>query len=509
MQLDPQGNKVACGPCIRGHRSSSCKHDDRQLLRVNKPGRPLSTCPHPKGSGCNCNTRVTIAIPRNRKCACGPASGTSTSNSSTATTTSDSTPQLSKRMGSSRVQKNAVSIPPPRKQSLDLALLERMDPETINLIPSQTSSVGANGHMVHFDTPSSLGPIPAHLTSSAAPTGTPLSSPPWIHSQAEMQFSQGLTDSFVSSHGLAPNRSPNDSPLNSVSGRSSLEALGTQNHTPASSVDSFAEEYPTEGGSCCGGKGPVRLPPVQEQATEVKPRQSRLNLMDYATPVSAQSPSLAANFFPQTAFDMPMNYAATSQPLRHGSTAHTYPFPWGSFQAPLQYSQWEQMVANPQQNIAPHDPFAGSQVPNAQASETDDGSCTTHECTCGPGCECVGCTVHPFNSATKELVRSMVVDPVLEANGFTAGSTNMSHPANGSTFGIVPLQLANGSPTSGTMFENSMPLCGSESWDDYLIVEYGNFFGCKGDLGTCPCGDDCVCAGCTFHRPTQAATPTS
>ncbi|KZT34908.1 hypothetical protein SISSUDRAFT_955315, partial [Sistotremastrum suecicum HHB10207 ss-3] len=32
--------------CIKGHRSSSCKHNDRELFEVKKKGRPVSQCNH-------------------------------------------------------------------------------------------------------------------------------------------------------------------------------------------------------------------------------------------------------------------------------------------------------------------------------------------------------------------------------------------------------------------------------------------------------------------------------
>lgn len=40
-----EGQKYACLSCIRGHRSSSCDHKDRVLLKVRKRGRPLNTAP--------------------------------------------------------------------------------------------------------------------------------------------------------------------------------------------------------------------------------------------------------------------------------------------------------------------------------------------------------------------------------------------------------------------------------------------------------------------------------
>ncbi|KAL4932988.1 putative Cu-dependent DNA-binding protein [Aspergillus undulatus] len=43
------GEKWACEACVRGHRVSTCKHNDRPLTRINRKGRPFSTC-----SICNC-----------------------------------------------------------------------------------------------------------------------------------------------------------------------------------------------------------------------------------------------------------------------------------------------------------------------------------------------------------------------------------------------------------------------------------------------------------------------
>ena len=32
--------------CIKGHRSSSCKHTDRPLFEIKKKGRPITQCEH-------------------------------------------------------------------------------------------------------------------------------------------------------------------------------------------------------------------------------------------------------------------------------------------------------------------------------------------------------------------------------------------------------------------------------------------------------------------------------
>ncbi|KAI0396549.1 hypothetical protein F5Y17DRAFT_89580 [Xylariaceae sp. FL0594] len=509
MQIDPQGNKVACGPCIRGHRSSLCKHDDRQLLRVNKPGRPLSTCPHPKGSGCNCNTRVTIAIPRNRKCACGPGSGANTT-AVTTTASGDATAQVPRKSGASRVQKNSISIPPSRKQSFDLAGLDRMNPDNINIIPSHTLPVRKNENTGPGDvaSPPSLGSDcqpnnPQHCglaVFDASPTPTQPGNPAALIPDG----------TFLSAQRLLSNPSPSGSPMQSSSGRSSIDAFQTFDDTPASSVSSVKDEIPAGAGSCCAKKRATGRPSTQDQTSEVGSTQSSVNLMGYGAFAAAQDPNMPAAFFPPAGFAPMMSYAPTAQSLRQ-STGYTYPYPYGSYQAPLQYYQWEQMVANPEGNVTPLTSYTGSQPPTTQSTEAQADAYMTHQCSCGPGCQCVGCTVHPFNSATKEVVRSMV--PMLEAQGYSDGCCGTAQVANGASYGIVPLPLANNLPSPATGFDNMMPPGGPEtnqlSWDDYLFVDYGAFFGCKGDLGTCPCGDDCVCTGCTLHRPTQPITPPS
>ncbi|KAL0936042.1 Protein GRISEA [Colletotrichum truncatum] len=62
--------KMACEPCIRGHRSTKCNHaNERLMVPVRKPGRPLSTSPHPPARG-SAGSSATFAVPRKRKCDC-------------------------------------------------------------------------------------------------------------------------------------------------------------------------------------------------------------------------------------------------------------------------------------------------------------------------------------------------------------------------------------------------------------------------------------------------------
>ncbi|EIM87575.1 copper-fist-domain-containing protein, partial [Stereum hirsutum FP-91666 SS1] len=41
-----EDKKYACEACIKGHRSSTCKHTDRPLFEIKKKGRPVTQCEH-------------------------------------------------------------------------------------------------------------------------------------------------------------------------------------------------------------------------------------------------------------------------------------------------------------------------------------------------------------------------------------------------------------------------------------------------------------------------------
>ncbi|KAF9444289.1 hypothetical protein P691DRAFT_763537 [Macrolepiota fuliginosa MF-IS2] len=45
-QVFIESKKYACETCIKGHRSSACKHTDRPLFEIKKKGRPVTQCEH-------------------------------------------------------------------------------------------------------------------------------------------------------------------------------------------------------------------------------------------------------------------------------------------------------------------------------------------------------------------------------------------------------------------------------------------------------------------------------
>ncbi|KAL4885782.1 copper fist DNA binding domain-containing protein [Aspergillus karnatakaensis] len=62
MPIDEEGKKWSCEPCLRGHRSSKCRHFDRLMIKVPKSGRPLKECPHSR-IHCGCRKSYAIVAP--------------------------------------------------------------------------------------------------------------------------------------------------------------------------------------------------------------------------------------------------------------------------------------------------------------------------------------------------------------------------------------------------------------------------------------------------------------
>lgn len=60
-----EGKKYSCDTCIKGHRSSACKHTDRPLFEIQRKGRPVTQCQHCR------ELRKTKQV--HVKCKCGDA----------------------------------------------------------------------------------------------------------------------------------------------------------------------------------------------------------------------------------------------------------------------------------------------------------------------------------------------------------------------------------------------------------------------------------------------------
>ncbi|KAK4145252.1 uncharacterized protein C8A04DRAFT_27013 [Dichotomopilus funicola] len=516
------GQKMACAPCIRGHRSTKCNHFyERVMVPVRKPGRPLSTCPCPPGRPCSCGG-VRVAIPKHQKCGC-PTGSEETEEHEKEHFPSEA--PLSPSKPSFRAGKsNGVSKASSRKQSFDPANLERMDPRSINLItatngngipngainghgngiPLATSPILQASHSDLAGFGSSIRVVPAGPSSAfASPNPNFVSPMPY-----NMGFQYGQPG--PPPHGIkledglypAPNGGfaaaiPATSFLN---GNQTAHVLGNGGQTAISIPK--ANGNSTNGGSCCGGKAPKPAP----AATSPPPPA----LVPHGVPVS--QPGYVHQFPPQPRTTSPVvnsccankaqppappaNTDATPLPVYNQpympqfqyQTVFRYPGDYGSWQHPIDPVIWQQVAS--QTNAPVHPPMSPTTNGDKKA---DDGP--SHQCHCGEGCQCVGCLAHPFNAQMFQYVNNAY-------NGSTGNSPTGAEHAKGAPQGPT-VATGQDSPAEAPTPATSEGSPGREeqslSTMDYFFVNLPISGLCEGQLESCPCGDSCDCPGCLVH----------
>lgn len=179
------------------------------------------------------------------------------------------------------------------------------------------------------------------------------------------------------------------------------------------------------------------------------------------------------------------------------NTAYTYPISYGSsFYEPLQFAQWQQMMASQSQSMPPQNAYMNSHPGMATIASMSD-SYSANQCGCGEGCQCLGCATHPFNAAMQEYVLSALQDEQSTSSSSSNGDGNgVLNTATETSPGILPSPIQGASPASESGSTGVM--------NDYLFVSY-----CPGSPQLCPCGDECACVGCMIHcqPPRTPVTP--
>jgi hypothetical protein len=194
-------------------------------------------------------------------------------------------------------------------------------------------------------------------------------------------------------------------------------------------------------------------------------------------------------------------------------TIFTYPPQYGSYMQPLQPEQWRQFMSTMNYSQPPNpsavDMRATMPLPIFGTPETSAG--TTHQCTCGDGCQCVGCASHPYNEATQNYVRSawnsMMEDgqnghkPYINGNGDASREVS----GHGSSNGVDPAFKSQGDGTISPPAPQTPSDVASNdeqtlSASDFFFVTYPFGDSCAGETASCPCGDDCQCIGCVIHN---------
>ncbi|KEY63986.1 hypothetical protein S7711_07983 [Stachybotrys chartarum IBT 7711] len=512
------GLKMACEPCIRGHRSTKCTHaNERLMVPVRKPGRPLSSCPHPSSRPCSCasSTAITAAIPRKQKCHCGPSddvelepkiegdgNGVPVTPVSPTRTTNPSF----------RVQKSSARAASSRKQTISQAEVERMDTSQINVVPSSGGEAQRRSASTSSETVPSTPSLAPYGSFDMSQTGSPFTSQPIMFPM----FSQPIPPAQSISNGVRINGSANGT------------ATAT---TPPSAVS-------TPGGCCGGGNGQQKTssPPAPTHVhDDPEPKQTKSCCSSRAEPakpsiqtnvMGSSNPPAMANGVMMPQFNAPVMmpngmYSYFPQP-----TIFTYPPQYGSYLQPLQLEQWRQfMTALTLRQFPPSENFGmhGSVDNQMNASLNGAMNGNLHGSVNGAANNGLNGTMNgsissPVNGSVNGSMNGSMNNSM---NGSMNGSLNgmmngamdgslhgsMHGPLNGTAGGTIN-GITNGAQ-HGTM-NDAMNGAMNGLMNGVMsgAMPFPLFVGTpNSEVGTshqCGCGDGCQCVGCAAHPYNEA-----
>ncbi|KAK3682496.1 hypothetical protein B0T22DRAFT_285767 [Podospora appendiculata] len=508
------GQKMACAPCIRGHRSTKCNHfNDRVMCPVRKPGRPLSTCPCAPGKPCACGG-VKVAIPRKQQCGCPSESeqdsnGIEQDHSPTESQTSPTRPSF-------RVQKSN-SNSRSRKQSFDPVNLGRIDPMSINLVRQQNSSLDANATaMIGNGTGASNG----------IATQVALSSPPgynvgigYGHAGAgsvfthprSLSYGPPITYGMDTRYAQPQHQIPLQVVKTEEESFSSSQLGGLSMPLPPTSLPSATR-------SCCSPPLAPPPPPAELRvslmpkpngtANGIAPRASCCGggKEDVAPKLDSDTSPVSPSDFDKllmSQFQSPLDMKHQAFSPAFETPVFTYPANLGSWQQPVNQEMWQQIASQPTLSL-------NTSLPTPTNGHTGDLVGTSHQCSCGPGCQCIGCLAHPFNEQMYRYVNNAYTNHATTTSttnghmdlaagvsaGATAGGPGQSTAYNGGAGYESPPEAQTPSDTSALSDEQNL------STLDYFFVNLPiqHDGTCGGFIGNCPCGDDCMCPGCLVHH---------
>jgi hypothetical protein len=474
------------------------------MVPVRKPGRPLSACPHPRDKQCGCGS-VTAAIPRKQTCHCGTSTPPTSSGQATSQHSHEgSTDAPSPNKPTFKVQKATSRPASSKKQSFDPVNFERMDMNSINIVPFEQRSHGgpipfANGYALPgAQQPYGYGLQYANIQPpfSHIPIQAPHMPPaiPAILDRFNREDDNGL-EHVIESHLATPTE------LTKSGSNGTTKASSCCTPSAVTNGINGKTNGTTNSGSCCASKQPSHSHSSSTASSISEPQEIKAGgcCSSEAAPhmMKKEPPSYHGTPIMTPQIGLPFNPALYPHYLPQ-TTVFTYPSTYGSFQNPLQPEAWRQSVRTnnytPPQMEAPLPP-ASLPFNTPVVPESLD---TVHTCSCGDGCQCIGCAAHPYNDATQDYVRSAWSSMNLEQ---TPGEMYANGQSNGNGQPVSVGEEAISSPTahtpssatSGNGEEQSL------SASDFFFVNYP-FDGCGGETQSCPCGDDCQCLGCTIHR---------
>ncbi|RAK98611.1 putative copper-activated transcription factor GRISEA [Aspergillus ibericus CBS 121593] len=487
MPLDEDGAKWSCEPCIRGHRSSKCQHFDRMMMKVPKAGRPLAKCPHPKGT-CSCQKLYAfmIRIPKGSTCLCRPVYQVPADAAESASTTPiPAAPMLS--AVPNKVQK-------PVKRQIKTA------PENLT---------------------KALNSIP-EFRKQHLETGVPNQPPPYAAQKLLSDPYDTVNQVSKSSH----NSSHQASEIKTLQGSSCCSRKPQQPApTPAPQVQR----------SCCGKpKPPANVENVENEGpvfsssdyfnSSVFDNGERI----YTSPIPQVSTWQDFQAAKQSQYMQPFSlpvsepgYISMPDPVTHITSK---PLAYPHQQHLENYGSFQDSTTQPLSECAQN---AASGPANTQSVAEAE---ATHDCSCGDGCQCLGCASHPFNNTTRQHVREMGL--LVSLNGGEQSldrlNSHISSPLQGQLTDFASLQYpysnfehstgdsaqpiamhaysqqsTNASHANSGYSSPPAEYLGQQLMEpsEYYTLEYpvGLPSACADTTGSCQCGNDCTCVGCLTH----------
>ncbi|KAI9367810.1 hypothetical protein BJX61DRAFT_268091 [Aspergillus egyptiacus] len=486
MPFDEHGVKWSCEPCIRGHRSSKCAHFDRLMVSVGKAGRPLSKCPHVEGN-CNCKKLCAfmVAIPKGTGCICRPVYKMLLNENGPTPAVSRLPPDLAAGAGVT-----ASSGPSPSK-------VQKPGRKPARPAPEQVSRA--------------LNSVPEYHQ-RVIQTPTPAMSP---YPPQEVQVA-GY--SYNANNGIFPHHNPFPAGNDFSNGLPLPHAISSASVGRPDNFQSPMQSYqplamqPRR--SCCAKSR-------QESSSDIKVEpnavaQNAFNTLPMAAPhMSEASSSTWQGYTGVDGHFSPVHGTSNGfQPTASGFEQHVSPKVYTGT-AGLGYDQFPVSQAVP---VGTHD-FSGAlnEIP-------------THNCNCGPDCNCLACPDHPYNDATtkhiQEVGRIIAQDTqTLDEDHNRKVSLGNGNYPNGPPLdepfvdtghhvndglGAIPAGQCCGNDAEG--LDDDHDDYDDQTFDsfdaDHLMVpdayytyEYqvGLPGACAGEVGNCQCGPSCSCLGCLTH----------
>lgn len=401
---------------------------------------------------------------------------------------------------------NGSSKSTSRKQSFDPANLERMDPRSINLITAASSNGTTDGMTLAGSptlqsSPTDLSGFGPGLGAMPAGPSSAFSSPQNPSFASPMPYNIGFP--YASPHQLQHGVKIEDGLYPAPNGNFGAvmppPPLVNSNHAtpPLNSPAQPAVPIPKAngatngGGSCCGSKAPTPTP---------TPNNIQVPQQGYGQPFTPQPPAVSSCCASKAQKPIP---AANHTPTPHQvfgqpyipqfqfQTVFRYPGDYGSWQHPIDPTIWQQVASQTSM------PLSTPMSPTTNGDTVDVGA--SHHCSCGEGCQCVGCLAHPFNAQMFQYVN----------NAYNGSNGSSPRGADGATTAGGQAQTATAGPGQESPTEGATPAAseGSPSREEQSLSSLDYFFVnlpisglCGGQMETCPCGDTCDCPGCLVHN---------